>query len=89
MRKKVHNHLGYYVCLAAIFVLGFFAIQKTNDLEVQVMVFSLVTFFYVLLGIIHHLLNHRLNAKIMIEYVLIGSLGLSIMFFMLKGGLGI
>jgi len=89
MRHKVSNHLGYYISLIAILFLGFLAIQKSPTRELQMIFFLLITFFYVVYGVIHHLLNHKFNAKIMIEYVLIGCLGISIIFFILKGGLGI
>ncbi|OGH08405.1 MAG: hypothetical protein A2152_02865 [Candidatus Levybacteria bacterium RBG_16_35_6] len=89
MKKKIHHHFAYYIVLSAILFLGFFAIQKTNDLKTRILILSIITFFYVLFGIIHHLLNHKFNVKIMIEYVLIGCLGISIVFFILKGGLGI
>ncbi|OGH06422.1 MAG: hypothetical protein A2W22_06475 [Candidatus Levybacteria bacterium RBG_16_35_11] len=89
MRKKIHNHFAYYIVLSAILFLGFFAIQKTSNLEDRMLFISIITFCYVLFGIIHHLLNHKFNAKIMLEYVLIGCLGISLIFFILKGGLGI
>jgi hypothetical protein len=89
MRKKVSNHLGYYISLIAVLILGFIAIQKASTRELQLLFFFIITLFYIILGIIHHLLNHKFNAKIMIEYVLIGCLGISIIFFILKGGLGI
>ena len=89
MKNKIHNHLGYYISLIAILFLGFFAIQKTNQLETQILIFSIITFIYVLFGVVHHLLNHKLNVKIMIEYVLVGCLGIAIIFFILKGGMGV
>jgi hypothetical protein len=38
---------------------------------------------------LHHAGNHTITAKIVIEYILIGSLGLTVILFLLKGGLGI
>ena len=90
MRKKFSSHLAYYISLIVIFILGFLLIKKTSpNLQLQTLIFSLITFFYVILGIIHHLLNHKLSAKIVIEYILIGSFGIAVVFFLLKGGLGI
>jgi len=89
MKHKVSNHLSYYISLSAVLFLGFLAIQKASTRELQILFLFIITFFYIILGIIHHLLNHKFSAKIMIEYVLIGCLGISIIFFILKGGLGI
>jgi len=43
--------------------------------------------FYVVIGIIHHLLAHDISSKIVLEYVLMATLGISIVFFLLKGGI--
>ena len=43
--------------------------------------------FYMILGILHHFVNHELTAKIMVEYILIGALGISIVFFIIVGGI--
>lgn len=90
MLKKIKNHSGYYISLILILALGFFlAYISAPYKQIQMVVIILTTFFYVFWGILHHLINHDLNAKIVVEYVLMGSLGLSIIFFLLKGGLGL
>jgi len=90
MKKRFSTHLAYYISLIAVFLIGFLLIEKFSpNAQAQILIFSLITVFYIILGIIHHLLNHRLNAKIVIEYILIGSFGIAVIFFLLKGGLGI
>ncbi|HUD09699.1 MAG TPA: hypothetical protein VMR77_02775 [Patescibacteria group bacterium] len=72
----------------AILGLGLALILLTSpNIKLQSLVILLTIFFYVLWGVLHHLINHELSARIMIEYVLIGALGLSILFFMMTGGL--
>ena len=88
MYKKFKKHLGYYISLIAILVLGLILILLTSpNIKTQAIMVFLTVFFYVLWGILHHLINHELTLRIVIEYVLIGALGMSILFFMLMGGL--
>ena len=88
MYQKLQKHLGYYLSLAAILLLGLVLILLTSpNLKSQSLIISLTVFFYILWGVLHHLINHELSLRIVIEYVLIGALGLSILFFMAMGGL--
>ena len=90
MIRNMQDHLAYYICLITILLLGFLgAYLSFPDRQLQMTIIVLTTFFYAAFGILHHLLNHDLTSKIVIEYTLIGSLGLAIIFFLMKGGLGI
>lgn len=85
MISRLYNHSGYYVFLIIILILGFLlAYTSTSSRNFQIGVVVVTTFFYVLWGIMHHLLNHDLNVKIVIEYILVGTLGLTIIFFLLS-----
>lgn len=89
MSKNV-DHIGHYICLVLILIFGFLLVylgRGRHDLQMAGVV--LTTFCYVGWGIFHHLINHDLTAKIVIEYVLVGSLGVAIVFFLLKGGVGL
>ena len=81
------NHLGHYISLFAVFAVALFFIVSVPDKQTQVLIASFAAFFYVFWGIFHHALHHDLSAKIVVEYVLIGSLGLALILFLLKGGL--
>lgn len=88
MYKKFKKHFGYYLSLSAILLLGIVLVVLTSpNIKTQSLVISLTVFFYILWGILHHLINHELSARIVIEYVLIGALGLAVLFFMTVGGL--
>lgn len=90
MTDRIKKHIGYYISLFAILGLGFLAtFMVYPNRELQMTILSLTIFFYVVWGILHHLINHNLSTKIVIEYILVGSLGLSIVFFLLEGGFGI
>ncbi len=88
MYKKFKKHLTYYLSLILVLSLGFILIFISSpNIIMQSAILLLTVFFYVLWGTLHHHLNHELTAKIMIEYVLIGLLGTSIIFFFIMGGL--
>lgn len=88
MHIKVQKHLLYYFFLTAILILGiFFSVQFSYNKQLQMLMVVITSLFYVGWGILHHYVHHDLNAKIVIEYVLIGSLGMTIVLFIIKGGL--
>jgi hypothetical protein len=88
MHQKLKKHFGYYLSLLAILSLGLVLILLASpNIKLQSLVISLTVFFYVLWGVLHHFINHELTLRIMIEYVLIGALGISVIFFMMLGGL--
>ena len=87
MYQKLKKHFGYYLSLLAILLLGLVLILLASpNIKLQSLVISLTVFFYVLWGVLHHFINHELTLRIMIEYVLIGALGISVIFFMMLGG---
>lgn len=83
MFERLYKHSAYYVSLIAILALGFLLAYKSSNRGFQIGAVVVTTFFYVLWGIMHHLINHDLHAKIVIEYILIGAFGLTIIFFLL------
>ncbi len=86
MNFESKRHLGYDLSLAARLIIGIsLAIQAASDKEFQMLVIVMTTAAYVFWGILHHIISHDLSSKIVIEYVLMGSLGMSIMLFLFKG----
>lgn len=84
MIKKIKMHIGYYISLIAILAFGFLLVFLSSpNRNLQMMTVVLTTLFYIFWGIIHHVINHDLHAKIVVEYVLIGGLGLTIVLFIL------
>ena len=84
MLNKLYKHSPYYLSLVIILTLGLLLAVTSSNKTFQIGVVIVTTFFYVLWGIMHHLLNHDLHAKIVIEYILIGVFGLTIIFFLLS-----
>lgn len=80
------KHIGYYLSIAVILALVFFLVINTAyDKGLQMMMVILTALFYGGWGILHHFINHDITAKIVIEYILMGSLGVTIALFLLKG----
>ncbi|KKQ28569.1 MAG: hypothetical protein US48_C0044G0004 [Candidatus Levybacteria bacterium GW2011_GWA2_37_36] len=84
MLKRISEHAIYYIALLIILSLGFLLAYSSSDRSWQIGVIIAITFFYVLWGIMHHLINHDLHTKIVVEYILIGAFGLTIVFFLLS-----
>ena len=83
----MNKHKEYYISLLAILFVGFLIAYNSPNKQFQFMVVVVTAFFYAFWGVLHHFINHELTPKIMIEYVLIGLLGISILFFFIMGGL--
>ncbi len=84
MRKKIHDHLPYVLSLITIIVLGILlALQFSYSKQAQMLVVVIITFLYVGIGLFHHKENHDLTSKIVVEYTLIGALGMTIVSFLL------
>lgn len=86
---KNSDHLLYYTSLIGILILGiFFVYSSSPDKNIQMLIVIGMSVLYTFLGIVHHLLNHDLATKIVVEYVLIACLGIAVSFFIFKGGFG-
>lgn len=86
---KKQKHILYYFCLFSVLATGLFLILAfTPNRNLQMITLVGISISYVLLGIVHHLINHDLVAKIVVEYILIAALGVAGAFFIFKGGFG-
>lgn len=84
------NHWLYYALLILILLLGLSLVIASNPNRVQQGQFIVATgICYFLFGIVHHIQNHDMHPKIVVEYALIASLGIASALFMLKVGLGL
>ena len=90
MTKKINEHVIYYISLIIIFALGLFLISSVlPNKQLEMLYFVILAVIYVVWGILHHFINHELSSKIVVEYTLIATLGVAVMFFLLKGGYGL
>ncbi|MDO8657334.1 MAG: hypothetical protein Q7K55_01240 [Candidatus Levybacteria bacterium] len=85
MTNFFKDHIVYYLSLFLILVLGLYlALRVFQDKRLQIYVIAGTVFLYVFWGIFHHYINHDLNRKIVVEYILMGALGLSILLFFVR-----
>ncbi|OGH18033.1 MAG: hypothetical protein A3F31_03800 [Candidatus Levybacteria bacterium RIFCSPHIGHO2_12_FULL_38_12] len=86
MISAFQKHYRYYFSLFFILFFGILAItNSSHNRQLQVLVVVSTSFLYVLLALIHHYLEHDLTTKIVVEYILIGSLAVSAFMFLLSG----
>jgi hypothetical protein len=81
MEKHIHHHALMIVLLLVGIVL---MVKIADSRETKLLIAALTSFFYVGNGILHHVKSHDVTTKIVVEYVLIGSLGLTVVFFFLQ-----
>ena len=86
--KKIYEHMVYHLLQVFILILGLVAFIKLEG-ELRLGVLMLAIFSYIVTAVVHQSVNHNLHSKIVIEYVLMGALSASIIFFVLKGGIGL
>ncbi len=86
MKKLIKVDIEYYISLSLILFAGLLlAYYVGYDRQLQLLIIIDTVFLYIGWGILHHHINHDLTSKIVIEYVLMGSFGLTIMMFLLRG----
>lgn len=80
LKKEIKNHLWHYLLLltVSVFFILLFSLFKGNRLG-QFFIASLFVIFYLVWGIIHHLLEKTFYLKIVVEYILIGA---TVLFFL-------
>lgn len=85
--KTIHKkHITYYTLLFVLLSISMvFVLQNTSDKRIQMTALVLTGFIYTIAGILHHIAEHNLTTKIMVEYVLMGSLGILILLLFFRG----
>jgi len=79
--KNFIKHIPYYTPLIGIFVagaLGFYLFSYDRIFQVAISI--AIALSYVIWGIIHHSLEKDLHWEIVVEYLVVASLGLVILF---------
>ncbi len=87
---KKDNHLAYYFFFSTIMILGLILVAYLGpNRNFQMAALVGLSIVYALIGILHHLINHDLVGKIVLEYVFVALLGIAASFFIFRGGFGI
>jgi hypothetical protein len=79
--KSFARHLPHYLPLLGLLLAGFLGLVLFSyDQSFQIIVAIAVAVFYVVWGVIHHLIHKDLYLAVVIEYLVVASLGLVIVF---------
>lgn len=82
------KHLGYYISFFLILFGGIFLVfQAQGDKTLELEFVILLSVSYVVWGILHHLVHHSVNIKVVLEYIVVALLGIAVIFFILNGGI--
>jgi len=76
--KQITKHLSHYLSLFGILIVATFGLiifKYDKTLQTSIVVGTAIS--YVSWGIIHHYLHRDLHLSVVIEYILIASLGLT------------
>lgn len=85
MKSRTKKHLLYYVFMAFLLSIGvLLGFHTSYNRQLQLLVLVITSVAYVVWGIFHHFLEHDINRKIVIEYLLIAALGIAIVIFFFK-----
>ena len=77
MKIKKGKHLFYYIFSIAILCIGLFLILINNhDNKMQALFIAMTATCYVLWSMVHHYVHHELHPRVVVEYLLIASLGI-------------
>lgn len=85
MREKTRKHMHYYLLVGFIQIIGLVIILNLGgNKQLQLAYIVLISCMYVLWGVIHHKIHHDLHTKVVVEYILMGSLAIALMYFLLQ-----
>ncbi|HSA84343.1 MAG TPA: hypothetical protein VLF20_05685 [Patescibacteria group bacterium] len=78
----MRKHIWYYLVFITVELSCLFAVMSvSSDLILKRAIVCFMAVFYIVWAILHHWLHHSLSKKIVIEYVLIGLLGVVVVLF--------
>lgn len=85
MVKHIKKHLWYYTSFIVIQLLGLWLVLLTaHDKDLQLAVIAFTSIYYIFWALAHQYFHHHLTPKIITEYVLMGSLGMTVALFFLR-----
>lgn len=85
MNASIKKHFWYYLSLAVMLLVCLaIAFMLSYNTMLQILALFAGTCFYILWGIVHQQIHHHLTPKIMLEYVLMGSLGFVLIVFLIQ-----
>ncbi len=84
-RSEWKKHWLYYLLLLFLEGIGLVLLSlSTYNKPLQLTIVMMMTVIYVFSALVHHYLTHDVHPKIVVEYILMGALGIAITFFLLR-----
>ena len=84
-KNELKKHWVYYLVLLILEGIGLVLLTlSTYNKPLQLTIVMLMTLIYIFSALIHHYLTHDVHPKIVVEYVLMGALGIAVTFFLLR-----
>lgn len=83
VRKFVSDFAHFFPLIIILVIGGILLVLFSFNVSYQAVTAGVVSLLYILWGIIHHAIHKDLDAVVVIEYVLVASLGLIIIYSML------
>jgi high-affinity Fe2+/Pb2+ permease len=81
--KNLRKHFWHYLIYLVIFGGGLTLILVTSgNSNIQAMLILMTAFLYFLWSMVHHYVHHQLQARIVVEYILIMVLGTVLLLFL-------
>ena len=78
LKERIKKHLWYYLSFVVIQILGFFWVMLSGaQTQAQTIALFSTTALYIVWSLTHQYIHHHLSTKVVVEYILIGSLGLT------------
>lgn len=85
LKTRIKKHLEYYLSFIGIQMIGgLLILMNSQNRSVEIMLVLLMTTIYTSWSIIHQYIHHNLSTRVVFEYILMGGVGLSLFFFVLK-----
>jgi len=82
------KHLGYYVSFLIILAGSIYLVlQNQSDKSLVIKFVGLFAISYIVWGVLHHMVHHSVTVRIVIEYIVVASLGVAVIFFIINGGI--
>jgi len=83
MVARIKKHFWYYAFFLILQFFGFILVVFTAaNKQLQIFALVVTTAIYIAWALLHQQLHHSLTKKIVVEYVLVGVLGLTISLFL-------
>ncbi len=85
MKNLFKYHTGYYITLGVLMFLCLTLLIKSYQIpEYRIIIIFMTAFLYTFWGIAHHVIDHDISLKVVLEYILIASLGIILMLFVIN-----